>query len=465
LSGVTGGGVAAPASQGSGAEALTYRRVLTISLPIILSNVTTPLLGVTHTAVVGRLGEPHLIGAVALGATIFSLLFWAFGFLRMGTTGLTAQADGAGDQDQVGTALAQALLLAAIAGAGLILLQTPIELVAMSVLKASAATEAETERYFLIRIWSAPFALANYAFLGWFIGIAKTRVALILQLVLNGLNVVLSVVLVSGLGWGVAGVAISTIASEFAAAALGLMIALRELRERRASMSWGRTLDAAGLGRMLAVNGDLMIRTLCLLFVFTFFTAKAAEAGDVILAANAILLQFLSISSYLLDGFAFATETLTGRAIGARDRALFQMAVWRSSVLAVLVSLLVTLLFLAAGGLIIDAMAKDAATREVARLYLPWAIAAPIAGVACFQLDGIFIGATRTRDMRNMMLLSLAVFMGAWAVLTSSFGNHGLWASMIVFFLIRAVTLGARYSAIERGSFAAEDSLYAAAGR
>jgi MATE family multidrug resistance protein len=436
-------------------ELLTYGRVLSISLPIILSNVTTPLLGITSTAVVGQLGEAHLIGAVALGATIFTLLFWAFGFLRMGTTGLCAQADGAGNQDEVSAILARALLLASGAGVLLILLQWPLEWVSLHFLDGSAVVEAETRHYFHIRIWSAPFALANYAFLGWFIGLGRTQTALHLQVVLNGANVVLNVAFVTWLGWGVSGVAIGTLIAEILAAGLGAVIAGRELLRRGAAIDWDRALEISGLRRMLAVNSDLMIRTLCLLFAFTFFTAQAAKAGDVVLAANAVLLQFLNISSYLLDGFAFATEVLTGRAIGAARQAQFRRAVHLSSVWAGAVSLVVAAIFAVGGGSVIDAMAANPEVRETARLYLPWAIAAPVTGVACFQLDGIFIGATRTRDMRNMMILSLAVFLAAWAALTPAFGNHGLWASMIVFFVIRGISLALYYPSLERASFPA----------
>ncbi len=421
-------------SSASPSERLTYGKVLAISLPIILSNITTPLLGVTSTAVVGQLGEAHLIGAVALGATIFTLLFWAFGFLRMGTTGLAAQADGAGDQQEVSAILTRALLLAGGAGMLLILLQWPLEWVSVYFLNGSAAVEAETRRYFHVRIWSAPFALANYAFLGWFIGLGRTQTALYLQVVLNGVNVILNVAFVSWLGWGVPGVAIGTLIAEILAAGLGAAIAGRELARRAAPIDWTRALDASGLTRMLAINSDLMIRTLCLLFAFTFFTAHAAKSGDVILAANAVLLQFLNISSYLLDGFAFATEVLTGRAIGAARQGHFRRAVRLSSVWAAAVSLAVAAIFVVAGGAVIDAMAANPEVRETARQYLPWAIAAPVVGVACFQLDGIFIGATRTRDMRNMMIVSLAAFVAAWAALTPAFGNHGLWASMMLFF-------------------------------
>jgi MATE family multidrug resistance protein len=432
---------------------LTYAKVLAISLPIILSNITTPLLGVTSTAVVGQLGEPHLIGAVALGATIFTLLLWAFGFLRMGTTGLAAQADGAGDQREVTAILARALLLACGAGLLLVLLQGPLEWVSIHLLNGSPAVEAETRRYFHIRIWSAPFALANYAFLGWFIGLGRTRTALYLQVLLNGANAVLNVAFVTWLGWGVAGIAVGTLIAEVLAAGVGAAIARGELRRRAVPVDWAQALDATGLKRMLAVNSDLMIRTLCLLAAFTFFTAQAARSGDIILAANAVLLQFLNISAYLLDGFAFATEVLTGRAIGAARQARFRRAVRLSSVWAASVSVAVSAVFILGGGAIIDAMASDPQVRETARLYLPWAIAAPVAGVACFQLDGIFIGATRTRDMRNMMILSVAVFLAAWAVLTPEFGNHGLWASMIVFFIVRALSLAAYYPALERASF------------
>jgi MATE family multidrug resistance protein len=432
---------------------LTYRQVLSVSLPIVLSNVTTPLLGVTNTAAIGRLGEAHLIGAVAIGAIVFSLMFWAFGFLRMGTTGLTAQADGSGDAREVGAILLRALLIAAVAGAGLILLQKPAEWLAFSFIEASPAVEAEARRYFAIRIWSAPFTLANYALLGWFIGLGRTRLALFTQLGLNGLNIVLNVALVSGLGWSVQGVAFGTLIAEAVAAGGSLWLASRTLQARKSGLPWRLALDGDGLRRMIVVNADLMIRTLCLLFAMTFFTAQAARGGDVILAANEILLQFINLSAYLLDGFAFAAEVFTGRAIGAAKRARFRAAVRLSSICAASVAAAVSLVFAASGGALIDAMTTNAEVRAAARLYLPWAVAGPLAGVACFQLDGIFIGATRTAEMRNMMLISLAAFLASWAALTPLFGNHGLWASLIVFSIMRAITLGIRLPALERHAF------------
>jgi MATE family multidrug resistance protein len=248
-------------------------------------------------------------------------------------------------------------------------------------------------------------------------------------------------------------VAAGTLIAEGLAAAFGLTLAFREIGGRGAALPWSRTLDRSGLIRMMAVNTDLLLRTLSLLFVFTFFTAQAARSGDVILAANEVLLLFLSVSAYLLDGFAFATEVLTGRAIGAARADRFRDAVKLSSVWAVGIAFAVSLLYTFFGTTIVDALTTNAAVRETARLYLPWAVAAPAIGVACFQLDGIFIGATRTRDMRNMILLSLVIFLAAWAALTPAFGNHGLWASLLVFFVARAVTLALHYPALQRAAF------------
>ncbi len=335
------------------------------------------------------------------------------------------------------------------------MLQWPLGEISFYLLDAPADVETQARLYFAIRIWSAPFALANYALLGWFIGLGKMRIALMLQLVLNGANVLLSIALVAGFGWGVPGVATATVFSEALAAALGLVIARAQMRDRGAPIDWRLALDAAGLIKMLAVNSDLMIRTLCLLAAFSFFTAQGAKSGEIILAANAILINLFEVAAYLLDGFAFTTEVLTGRAIGAAAKERFRRAVRLSTVWAAGGALAVGFVFLTGGGAIIDAMTTSAEVRQAARAYLPWAIIAPIVGVACFQLDGIFIGATRTRDMRNMMIVSLALFLAAWAVLMPAFGNHGLWASMLVFLVARGATLAAYFPALERASFGA----------
>lgn len=432
---------------------VTHASVLAIALPIVASNVSTPLIGLVDTAVVGQLPGPHYIGAVALSSTIFTFLYWAFGFLRMGTTGLTAQADGAGDAIEVGAALGRAVLIAAVAGAGLIALQIPISWFAFMMVEGSAAVEGEAQSYFAIRIWSAPAALANYALLGWFIGLGRARIALLLQVLLNGVNTILDAWFVLGSGWGVAGVALGTLIAEFAAAAVGLAIAVRMLTRSGGRPVIASLLAPQHLRRAIAVNADIMIRTLCLLAAFTWFMFQSAASGDVVLAANAVLMQFVSFMAYFLDGFAFAAESLVGRAIGARNRRQFDAAVRLSSLWAGAISIALGLLLMLTGGALIDALTVSPGVREEARAYLVWAALVPVLGVACYQLDGIFIGATRSVDMRNMAIVSLAVFLAAWAILHPAFGNDGLWLALLTLNVTRAVTLAARFPALVDGAF------------
>lgn len=449
--------IAAPKPlEAPGSAPLRHRDVLAVAVPIMLANVTTPLIGLVDTAVLGQLGEARLIGAVAVGAMIFSMLYWAFGFLRMGTTGLTAQAAGAGAESEVAATLFRALLIAAAAGGLLVLLQRPIGAAAFLLVDASAPVEAEAGDYFAIRIWSAPFALANYALLGWFIGLGRAGTALALQLLLNLTNAGLDALLVLGFGLQVEGVAIGTLAAEVTAAGCGLWLAARAMWPALRRLTRTRLFDAHALLRMLAVNADIMVRTLCLLFAFSFFTAQSARGGDVVLAANAILFGFFSLSSYFLDGFAFACEVLVGQAIGAGRRQRFRHAVRLSSLWAAAFGLLLGLALATVGGAMIDLMTVNAEVRATARAYLLWAAATPVAGVAAFQLDGIYIGATRTADMRNLMMLSLAIYLAAWAVLTPSFANHGLWAALVMFFIARGLLLAVRYPALERAAFAGE---------
>ena len=436
---------------------MRHRDVLAIALPMIFSNVTTPLIGAVDTAVIGQLGSAPLIGAVAVGATIFTFFYWAFGFLRMGTTGLTAQASGAARPREVLATLYRALIVAGAAGLAIVVLQGAIAAAAFTLMGASAEVGTAARTYFDIRIWSAPAALANYALVGWFIGLGRAGMAFRLQLLLNLTNIGLDALFVLGFGWGIAGVAAGTLIAETSAALVGIAVAMRAA-EGVKLRAW-RVFNAGKLKRMISVNGDIMIRTLSLLFAFSFFTAQGARSGDLILAANAVLMHFLSVSAYFLDGVAYATEALTGKAVGARDPKRFSDAVRLSSVWAAALSLATGAAFWLAGGVIIDVMTVNAAVREVARDYLFWAALAPLVGVACFQLDGIFIGATRTRDMRNMMLISLAVYLGAWALLTPAFGNHGLWAALMVLFVVRALTLAWRFPALERAAFGARSGI------
>ncbi|HJL20091.1 MAG TPA: MATE family efflux transporter, partial [Sandaracinaceae bacterium LLY-WYZ-13_1] len=428
----------AEASEGRGE--VTHRAILGIAVPIMISNVSTPLLGVVDTAVVGQIPDPAYIGAVAVGALIFSFVFWGFGFLRMGTTGLTAQALGAGDAAELRAALGRAVGIGLVAGAALVALQWPIRELAFVLLEGSTQVERLARGYFDIRIWAAPATLVNYALLGWFIGLGRARTALVLQLVLNVTNIALDALFVLGFGWDVRGVALGTLCAEVLAAGVGLALAAGALRDHGGRWERDRLLDAARLKRTVAVNRDIMIRSLALVSVFVFFMARGAAHGDVVLAANAVLMQLVNVSAFFLDGIAFSAEALVGRAMGAGRRDRLVRAARLTTVWAIGIAALVCAVYAAGGAAFVDRLTVDPEARAAARAYLPWAVLAPLAGVGCFQLDGIFIGATRTADMRNAMLASLAVFFLGWWALTP-FGNHGLWGSLYVHYGARTVSL------------------------
>ncbi len=426
------------------------RDVWRLAGPIILSNVSVPLLGAVDTAVVGHLPGPQYIGAVAIGALIFGFIYWGFGFLRMGTTGFSAQALGAGDSDEVRAVLARAVLAAVFLGLAVIALQQPIRLLAFTLLESSGQVETLAGEYFEIRIWGAPAALINFALVGWFIGIRDARAALIMQLVMNGLNIVLDLWFVVVLEWGVAGVAWASLIAEWVAIVTGLALARRNLGTLGGHWIAGHILDTGRITRMLAVNGDIFVRTLCLQTAFALFTAQGAKMGDAILAANAILMNLQHIMAYALDGFAHAVEALAGGFLGGRNRQGFRNAVKVSSLWALGFAVAFSAAYALAGGLIIDVMTDLEDIRALARAYLPWMVLTPLLSVWSFQLDGIFIGATRTADMRNAMLISLAVFTGAVFLLVPPFGSHGLWAALSVLMIARAATLAFYYPALER---------------
>ncbi len=427
---------------------LSHRGILALAIPIMLSNVTTPLLGVVDTAVIGRLPGAQYVGAVALGSLVFSFVFWAFGFLRMGTTGLTAQAIGAGDDEEIRATLARSLLIAVVIGAGLMLLAGPIRSLSLHLLDASDEVESLVGRYIELRIDAAPATLMNYALLGWFVGLGKTRTGLGLQLTLNLTNMALDAVFVLVLEWGVDGVALGTAFAEWFAAGVGVLVASRHLRGRGLPR-WSRIVERESLRRTLGVSFDIMVRSIALVVVFVFFSAQGASISDEVLAANAVLMHFIDTSAYFLDGLAYAAEALVGRAFGARDGATFRSAARRTTFWAAVFAACATVAFVLAGDEIIDAFTVDLETRRVARDYLYWAAFAPLAGVLAFQLDGVFIGATQGPAMRNSMLLSTALFFGAWWLLRPH-GNNGLWAAFYVHYGARTLTLGAHVPGLLR---------------
>lgn len=423
--------------------------MLALAGPAMLANLSGPLIGVVDTAVVGRFPSPAHIGAVAIGSLIFSLTFWAFGFLRMSTTGLAAQAVGAGDGAEVAATLGRALAVAIGIGAGLVALMWPIREIAFALLDASDEVERLARGYFDIRIFAAPAALAGYALFGWLIGVGRTGLALVMMLTLNGTSIVLDVLLGLVLGWGVRGVATGAMTAEIVSAVVGGALAWRELRRRGLSIPLAGLRDAAKLKRLFAMNLDIMVRTLAFLAIFVGFTATGATFGDATLAANALLMTCASVVIAYLDGIAFATEALVGRAIGAAHRAGLLVAVRLSTYWAAGLALASAVALYALGPAIIDALTVDAAARAAAREYLPWAAAIPAVGVWAFQLDGVFLGATRTADMRRAALVAFALFLAAWWLLRP-FGNHGLWAAMTFGYAARAVTLLRYYPALLR---------------
>ncbi|MEM6466112.1 MAG: MATE family efflux transporter, partial [Pseudomonadota bacterium] len=409
------------------AEAVTNRRVLAIALPIMLSNVTIPILGVVDTGVVGQLGEAAPIGAVGIGAVILSAVYWLFGFLRMGTAGLVAQAPGAGDAAETGALLMRALLIAAAAGLGFILLQVPIFWGAFQLAPASAEVESLAQSYLSIRVWGAPAAIGLYALTGWLIAQERTRAVLIIQVWMNGLNIVLDMLFVLGFGWGVEGVAVATLIAEISGAALALWFCRAAFRGDQWT-DWARILDRGKVKRMMSLNLDIMLRSILLETAFLSFLFFAADLGDVALAANQILLQFLHVTAYALDGFAFAAEALVGQAIGGRSLTRLRRSVWMTSQWGVVIAVCLTVMFWLAGPPVIDLMTTSQDVRDEAARYLPWLIWAPVLGLAAYMLDGIFIGATRGRDLRNAMLMSAGVYWLCVLMLLEPYGNHGLWA-------------------------------------
>lgn len=432
--------------------------MLALALPATLANVTTPLLGLVGAAAIGRLGDAALLGAIALGAVVFDAIFWSFGSLRMATAGLTAQALGRRDAGDADRTLATALAAGGSAGLILILAQGPIAAGAYLATGASAEVVAALATYFHIRIFAAPFTLANYAILGSLTGRGRTDLGLIVQVALNLSNIALTLLLVLGLGFGIAGAAISALVAESAGAAFGLA-ALHRLGARPFRVPIAAILDAAALGRTLRVNADIFLRTIALVAAIVLFTAIGARFGDVTLAANAILWNLFLVGGFFLDGFATAAETLCGRAVGARDRAGFEAASRLSLVWCVGFGVVVSGLFLAGGGLFIDGVSTNPQVREAARLYLAPAALAPLMAALPFAYDGIFIGATWTHAMRDLMLAAVLAFAGALLLVQAlELGNWGLWLAFLAFTSARGLGQMLAYPRLVRRTFAAPGS-------
>lgn len=429
-----------------------YRRVFLLAIPLIFSNLTQPLLSTVDTVLSGHLPGAAALGGVAVGGIFFNTIYWTFGFLRMTTTGLVAQAHGARRHDELRIHFLRALASAAGIGALILILQLPIISIAVRVLGASDAVAQNARLYCHIRIWSAPAALANYVILGYLLGRQRARTALVLQAMVNVVNVAVALLLVLRLHWGVAGVATATMAADWAGCALGLGLAHnalhRESGEHR--VTWRELVDGPSLLHLFALNRDIFLRTISLVAAYIWFTRTGAREGDATLAANAVLMNMFFIVAYGLDGFANATEALVGESIGARKFDHYRAVLRASTVSALIVAALASLVYLVAGSHLIGLFTNVEAVRVLARRFLPWTVALPVLSVWCFQFDGIFIGATRARELRDSMIISFVVFLVLAMAFRRLFGNHGLWCAFSIWMVVRGITLAMRLPRVER---------------
>tara|TARA_B110000467_G_C18309176_1_gene476840 strand:+ start:603 stop:1922 length:1320 start_codon:yes stop_codon:yes gene_type:complete len=427
---------------------LTHKRVLGVAIPIVLANATIPILGAVDTGVVGQMGLAVPIGAVGIGAIIISAIYWLFGFLRMGTTGLTAQAIGSNDHSETSALLVRGILIGLGAGLVLIMTQIPLFSAALGIAPASFEVESLAQEYLKIRVYSAPAAIAIFGITGWLIANERTRAVLVLMLLINSINIVLDFFFVLRLGWGVEGVAFATLIAEWSGLFFGLWLARKGFKNGYWK-NWSQIFDRARLTKMAKVNSDILIRSVLLEIAFVSFLFLGSSFDDATLAANQVLIQFLNITAYAMDGFAFAAEALVGKALGAKNRLIFRRSAVMTSQWGFGSVVVMALAFYVFGNTIINVMTTAEDVRAVSYEYLPWMVLAPLVGAAAWMLDGIFIGATRTADMRNMMFISFCVYLIALALLLPKYGNHGLWASLIIFSIARGVTLGYKYPKLE----------------
>ncbi len=427
-----------------------YRRVFLLAIPLILSNLTQPLLSTVDTVLSGHLPGAAALGGVAIGGIFFNGVFWTFGFLRMGTTGLVAQAFGARDTHSLGLHLLRAMLSALLIGAVVLLLRGPLIAMAISLLGASPEVRVNALLYCHIRIWSAPAALANYVILGSLLGRQRARTALALQATINLTNLAVALWLVIHLHWGVAGIATATLSADWAGCLLGLALTRHAGALASGPIHWRELADSVSLRHLFALNRDILIRTVGLVGAYAWFTRTGARSGDTILAANALLMNLHLVASYGLDGFANATEALVGESVGARRLDAFRSVLRASTTAAFVVAVCISLLYLACGHQLIGLSTNQESVRALAIRFLPWVVVLPIISVWGFLMDGVFIGATRAHDLRNSMLISVGVFLVLAVMLERLIGNHGLWCAFCLFNAMRGLTLGLRIPGIEK---------------
>ncbi len=419
------------------------RSILALTIPSIIANITTPLLGLVDTAIVGHMGSAMFIAAIALGGSVFNMLYWCFGFLRAGTSGITAQAYGAGNSEACALSLMRGLLVAAILGIVMIAISSPVANIVLRFMGADATTFTLGRQYVLIAVWGAPAVLSTYALSGWFLGIQDTKAPMTISIAVNVINIALSLTFVYVLHWGVSGLAAGTMIAQWGGVAIGILLCIRKYRRHklgeRSRVRFRTIIEWSGLRRFFCVNTDIFIRTLCLVAVTLWFTRMGAVQGTMILAVNALLMQLFMLLSYVMDGFAFAGEAIVGKSIGANDmqqvkRCVSYLLRWGTAVAA-----LFTAVYALFGESIVGMLSSETQVVAASNEYLWWAVALPFAGFGAFTWDGIYIGATMTRRMLIAMVASILVFFITLTLTYHTMGNHGLWLSFVLYLVSRGI--------------------------
>ncbi|MCM1503642.1 MAG: MATE family efflux transporter [Muribaculum sp.] len=417
----------------------TNREILHLAVPSIVTNITTPLLGLMDVAITGHMGSAAYIGAIAVGGSMFNMLYWLFGFLRMGSSGMTAQAYGSGDILRQSVILKQALTVGFLVSLAMILLRHPICAVFLKFMDVDSVTTPLVSTYFLILVWGAPATLCLYSLTGWYLGMQNTKIPMWVSILINLSNIAISLTLVYGFHLDIEGVAIGTLSAQWIGFLTALLICLRKYRIKRTG--WRDILQPEALKRFFSVNTDIFLRTVCLVAVTIWFTRMGAIQGEVMLAVNALLMQFFTLFSYFMDGFAFAGEAMTGKYVGRRDSGMLRSTIRHLISWGIGIAALFTTIYAFGGDLILSMLSSQPEVISRAHDFLPWVVTVPAAGFMAFTWDGIFIGATATRRMLVSMGLATAIFFLSLALLKPIMGNHGLWASFLLYLLTRGIVL------------------------
>ncbi len=434
-----------------------HKNIIRLAIPIILANASAPLLGLSDTAVIGRTGTATELGAISLASLIFSFIYWGFGFLRMGTTGFISQAWGANNQTEVNLVYYRTFLTAVLIGIVLIILQFPIAEISRQLMSASPQVKSQVEDYFYIRIWGAPATLITFGIIGSLIGLGHTKQLLWIQLLLNLLNIVLNILFVVGFKLGVKGIALGTLIAEWIALFYAIYLlhkttqipfSLTKLKEK-----WSEIIDKQKIWMIFKVNLDIMLRTFALLSGFAWFANQGANFGDSTLAANHILLQFISLSAFFLDGYAHVVEMLSGKAIGLKNQKEFLLQIKNSTELAAITAVILGMGIIVFGPIAIQFFSNEIDVQNIAKKYVLFAGIYIMFSFVAFQLDGIFIGATKSKAMRNASIISLIILVAFGTILVQKWGNLGLWIAFILYIITRGISLGMFYPSLIRSTF------------